>query len=164
MTVSAEKKQASFKPEVQELADKIAKGISIKKTGESTIEENLYESHLPEGLTMETVSNVRRYTSNFIAAGQHAFGVAAVDAMKKNDDLFKLSDTVSLGDKDSVTYTVERNRTFMVHVGANKDNPKPVLKHGICAATVVMAGTSGSAGQLKIARTHVGAYAAKLLG
>lgn len=164
MTVNAEKKQASFKPEVQELADKIAKGITIKKTGESAIEENLYEAHLPEGMTMETVRDVRAYTSNFIAAGQHAFGVAAVDAMKKNDDLQKVTDTLGLGEKDTVTYTVERNRTFMDHMGANKDNPKPILKHGVCSATVTMAGTAGSVGQLKIARTHVGAYAAKLLG
>lgn len=160
---TTEKTLADLKPAVTELAEKMTKQISVKKSGDVEIAENLFESTLPEGMTMDTVTAVRQHTANFIAAGQYTFGRAAVDAMSKNKDLNEVSASVSLGCKDTVEYSVERSHTYMDRMGANKDNPREIVKHGVCTATITMQGTAGSSGQLGLARKHVGAYAAQLL-
>lgn len=156
---TAEKKLAAIKPEVAELSERLSKHISVAKDGTTTVGENLFDSHLPDGLTPDVVNNVRNYTANFIAAGQHSFGMAAVDAMKENKKLNEVTTSIGLGGKDQVDLTVTRSKTYVDRMGDNKDNPREIVKHGVCVATVTQAGHSNSTGQLGLVRKHIGQYA-----
>lgn len=161
---TAEKKLADIKPEVVELSNRLSKHIAVAKDGTTTVGENLFESHLPESLTPEVVAEVRNYTSNFIAAGQHSFGMAAVGALNDNKKLNEVSTTIGLGGKDTLELSVARSKTYVDRMGENKDNPREIVKYGVCVATVTQAGHSNSTGQLGLVRKHIGQHAAELLG
>ena len=161
-TVTEDKKLSELRTDVKTIVDSIDGKIKIAKDGALTVEDNLFESTLPEGLTMDQITAGRNHTANFVSAGQYVFGRKAVDALAKNKELTEIEGSLSLGGKDSVKYNVERKHTYMNRMGANKDNPVEVVKHGICVATVDT--VVGKGGQLKLARQHVGQYAAELLG
>lgn len=159
-----EKKLAAIKPEILDLSDRLSKQLEVAKDGTTKVGENLFESNLPEGLTAETVASVRQYTNDFIAAGQHSFGMAAVKVMADNKKLEKASATIGLGGKDQLDLTVNRHQTFLNRMGENKDNPVEVHKYGVCVATVTHAGQDNKTGQLGLVRKHIGAHAQELLG
>lgn len=146
-----ETKAASVKDEVLEMAAKIEAGITMDaKTGEGK-EDGLYETTLPEHLTMETIKAVSDHNTTFIAAGAYAFGKLAIDAMKDNKDLPSANLEVKMGGRDTVSYNVDRSKEFSNHLG----DGVATIKHAVVTTSYdVRAGKNG--GQLKAARQAIG--------
>lgn len=153
MTTTA--KKLELKPEVQAMSDKLTEGFVIDVNAKTvTTKDGLYESTLPEGLTIDIVKNVQDHNSTFVAAGAHAFGKLAVDAMKANKGLDKLTVDITMCGKDSVSYTVDREQERINHLGGGET----IHKFGVITTTLdVRAGKNG--GQLKVARSLIGEMA-----
>jgi hypothetical protein len=97
---------------VLDLSAKISKCISVDSDGYGSETSPAYESNLPEDLTMDIVNSVGDYNTTFIAAGSHAFGNAAIEAMSHNNNLKEANMKIAMGGKDSVTYGFDRSKVF----------------------------------------------------
>lgn len=146
-----EKKSVKLADEVLVLSNQMKEVFDIdKNTGVGSAPDDIYKDHLPEGIDMEQVKAISNYNSNFIAAGAHAFGVLAVDAMADNKELKDASLTVPMGHKDAVTYNVNREHTYKNNFAKDPDNAT-VTKYGtISTCYDVKAGDLS--GELKNAR------------
>lgn len=160
----AKKEQEStvqIKDEILELSAKLQKEITLdKKSGAGSESENLYNKHLPDGLTTEVVKQVKDYDGTFIAAGTHAFGQLAVAAMKKNPDLSKATVELSMGHRDSMAVTIERSKDSVNQFSANKET---VTKFGVTTVTFDARAGASKAGQLKQVRAAIAEMAAAQL-
>lgn len=156
----SDNKTPEVKQEIVELSEKLAKGITINgKEGTATADKDLYEKNLPEGLAMDTVRSVRDYNTTFVAAGAHAFGTSAVEAMNKNKNLDNLNVEISMGDKDNVSYSIQRSKTTIDHLHKKGEE---ITKYGVLTTSMEVNAGKNS-GQLKVARNQVGAMAIKML-
>lgn len=156
----SDNKAPEVKKEILELSEKISSGITISaKEKTATAEKDIYEKNLPEGLSMDTVRSVRDYNTTFVAAGAHAFGNAAVAAMNKHKNLDSLNVDVSMGDKDSVSYSIQRSKTSVDHL---HNKGQEITKYGVLTTSMEVNAGKNS-GQLKVARAQVGALAMELL-
>lgn len=150
-----------IKSEILELAEKLQKDITVdKKTGAGTQSENLYEKNLPDGLTTDTVKQVKEYDSAFVAAGTHAFGQLAIAAMAKNKGLEKATIELSMGHRDTMGVSVERSKTFTNHLSGNGEQ---TTKYGVTSVTYDARAGATSGGQLKRVRTALAEAAAAQL-
>jgi len=152
-------KDITLKPEVHELSCKLKGGMKLdKSTGLGEATSSLYEDNLPESLTPEILKEVSDYNTTFIAAGAHAFGELAVEAMSGNKKLERATIDIPMAGKDSIGYSVERHRSYPNHLG----NGEPTEKFGIVTSNYqVQAGHN--AGQLKKARLIIGELALEQL-
>src|SRR5574343_473330 len=147
-----------LKENVKRIADIMSKEVSVDKTGSPTVGEGLFEKSLPEDLSMETCEKVGAHNSDFIAAGVHTVGMAAVAAMKAGKNLSEVAVSIPMSGKDSVNYRVVREKTFP---GVNGGDP--VTKHGVVQTSYdCYAGTNK--GSLKTARDMVAEHASAALG
>lgn len=143
--------EVQLKAEVLAMAEKIEKGLKLDhKTGIAAADDNLYESLLPEGLTVETVKAVGTHNSNFIAAGTYAFGSVAVQAMSKHKDLEKASGEIKMAGRDVLNLHIDRSKTYTDHLHGSGDT----VKFGVVTASYDIRAGKNS-GELKKARTLV---------
>lgn len=155
-----ETKKISLHDDVAALSTKISEGIKIDaKAATATAGESLYKDNLPEGLTMETVKSVSDYNTTFVAAGAHAFGEAAVAAMKGSKNLDRISVDIPMGVKDHVSYTVDRIKEVANRFGTGDAT---IIKHGVVTTSYEVRAGKNS-GQLKAARQLIGELAASAL-
>ena len=161
MSKVEEKVQTTLSDEIIALAKKLESGIAIDKaTGVGEEKKELYKENLPDDLTMDLVKKVSKYNSNFIAAGNYAFGTMAVDAMASNKKLDKASIEMKVGTRDSVTHIVDRSRSYVHRLG----NGETTTKFGVVSSNYEVRAGKNS-GQLKAARAAVAEIAfAKLSG
>lgn len=154
--MTTEVKKPALHDDVATLSEKLYAGIKVDaKAATATAADNLYKDNLPTGVTMEAVKAVSDYNTSFVAAGAHAFGKAAVEAMKDHKKLEKVSLDIPMGVKDNVSYTVDRVKEVPNRFG----NGETLIKHGVISTSYeVRAGKNG--GQLKAARTLIGEMAA----
>lgn len=155
-----EEKAPVLHEDVLALAKAIEKGMKLDKTsGVVTADEDLYKKSLPSELSMDTVKAVSDYNTKFVAAGAFAFGNIAIDAMKGNKKLERVTGEVSLGHRDVANYTLDRHRTFTNHLtgGGEQVDKYAVLTTGL----EIRAGKNG--GQLKQARLLIAEAGAKAL-
>lgn len=152
-------KKVTLHDDVVALSTKLQSGIKVDaKAATVTVADDLYKNNLPTGVTMEAVKAVSDYNTTFVAAGAHAFGVAAVEAMKDNKKLDRLTTDIPMGVKDNVSYTVDRVKEVPNRFG----NGETLIKHGVVTTSYeVRAGKNG--GQLKAARTLIGELAASAI-
>ena len=61
---------------------------------------------------MTVVNKVGEYNTDFVAASAHAVGQIAVKAMAKDSGYADLTATIPMGGKDSVTHTIQREKTY----------------------------------------------------
>lgn len=146
----------NIKPEVLEMSEKIKSQLKIDgRNGHITGEDNIFESTLPEDLTMETVNKVSDHNTTFVAAGVHAMGSLAVEAMKDHSHLNEATGSIKMGGKDTLDVNIERSRTYANRLQEGADD---VVKHGVMDINyTVMAGKN--AGQLKKVKMAIGEYA-----
>ena len=145
-----------LKDEIIELATKLEKGIIVDpKTGVTLEKDDLYESNLPQGLTIDTIKQVSDYNTSFIAAGTYAFGKLAVEAMAGNKELSTITAELKMGIKDSLSLNIERKKEFVNRLG----DGATVEKYGAITASYDVRSGKGSSGQLKAARNVIGELA-----
>ena len=133
---------SDIKQEVLDLAKLLKAGITIAKDGSASVEEGLYEKHLPEGVTMEQLKEVQKHNNNFIAAAAHAFGDESITIMKKNAEVSAVSLSIPTVGKDSLDLSFQRERSI-----PNANGEGTNVKYGSLQAKYNMYGT-GSRGQL----------------
>lgn len=162
MTDKTTAPKSALKQEVLDLSKKIAEGITLdKKTGHGEAADGLYESNLPEGLTVEAVKAVSDYNTTFVAAGTHAFGTLAVEAMKGSKSLTEATVQIKMFGKDTLGVSVQRSKDYNNSL-AKEGEPKTITKHGVITTTYdVVAGNNR--GQLKAARNEIAALASEFL-
>jgi len=140
---------------VKTLAGKIKDSLVIEGNVVNA-EEGLYEKVLPETLTIEKVMEVRHHDASFVAASALAFGELSIEAMKKDNKLTEMLAGISMGGKDSVRHTMQKEKTFINQMGDGGE----ITKYGVCTTTLEM--TAGKkVGELKKVRTELGEIAMK---
>ncbi len=143
---------SSIKEEISTLAENVRKDLQYEKDTHtiSSGEKNLYESHLPETLTMEVVEKVNGYDVAFVAATGLAVGEMAIEHMAKEKSVEQISAEFPMGKKNGVAHVVTRERVFTNITDAKN----PVHKFGDLASTLtVQAGRNQ--GEFKKVRTHL---------
>jgi hypothetical protein len=145
-------------PEVLALSEKMRKDIFIDSDGKPSVEKTIFEKNLPDGLDYDTVKQVRQYSTNFVAAGAHASGMAAIDAMVGNKKIDQVVVELPMCEKDRVTYSVDRKKTIIDHLHDKQE----ITKYGQVGVTLEVHGAK-NAGQLKIARNLIGTLAMEKL-
>lgn len=162
MTTTADKtevKTPALKDEVLALANKIETAMTIDKaTGIVTTASDIYSTTLPDGITIETVNTIEKHNGNFIAASAHAIGTIAVGAMKENNGLASAETVITMGGRNELGLTVDRERTYRNPQDANT----PIVKQGVVSITYDVVADNDS-GQLKIARKSINSLAAAAL-
>ncbi len=112
---------------VTDLADKIYKDLEVK-SGELSVKEKAdpYFNNLPETLTKDTVEAVHGYNEVFVAAGVHAAGRIAIEAMKKDKHTKIVSGQIGMVGKDYIAITAERDRSFPIPGKDGEVTTKPI--------------------------------------
>lgn len=151
-TLTAEVLALSKKMQEKLAYDKAATAVTESKEGTS-----LYDENLPDGFTPPMVKTIKDYDATFIAAGLHAAGTLIAGAMAKDKKLERATAELRMGHKDSVSFTVDRSKTYSNHlVGDGQE----VTKYGV-ATTVYDVRAGRNAGQLKAARLEIGELISK---
>jgi hypothetical protein len=119
---------------VKSMADRIYSSLTANETT-ITAAPDIYEQCLPAELTMDTVTMVRKQDGDFIAATASAVGKFAVAAMVKDSTVGEYTTKVSMGNKDSVSHTVQRSKTITNHF-AKEGEPKELTKMGVVTTSV----------------------------
>jgi hypothetical protein len=145
-----------LKSAVAELSEKILADITVSDTGAAVIADGVYDKNLPTGLTPDIIKAVSDHNTNFVAAGTHAFGTAAINAMAKSDAFDKVEGVMPLGYKDTYGLTTTRKV-----VTGPEDNQK--TEFGVTVGVLnVRAGANGN--QVKIAHSLLSELAAEKFG
>jgi hypothetical protein len=148
----------AIKAHIQELANGIKKDITFDSATHIFTEENSFEKHLPDGIDMPTVGIVNQYNTDFVAASALAVGEYAIEEMKKHKTIETISADFKMGEKDTVSHMVTRQKTF-----TNPTNPsEPVQKYG-AVSSVYSAHAGKSEGQLKQVKAFLYEIAAESL-
>lgn len=147
-------KAKELKAVVKAMSDALLADITIDATsGVATPVEDIYNKHLPEGITPEIVKNISEHNTNFVAASTHAFGVTAVAAMKANPELQKATIDMPFGYKDNLHITTTRSTELPNDKGTSYGDTHAIL--------TVKAGSNGA--QLKTALSLIADMAASSL-
>lgn len=134
-----------LKASIKDMSDSILSGITIDAKGAGTSAPDAYEKHLPEGISTGIVKQVSEYNTDFVAASQHAFGVASVNAMKDASDIKSTHIDIPMGYKD--------NLHIKVSGAVELPNDKGTTYGDIETVLTVRSGANGA--QSKIARSLV---------
>ena len=113
--------EKSISEEVLALSKKISESVSVDKdTGVAEVKGDPYVENLPETLTTEIIREVEGYNKKFVAAGTHAIGQAALDAMKSNKKLEVVTGSISLGNKSNFEVNVKRSAEYNAGPGSSE--------------------------------------------
>jgi len=147
-------------PAVVELSARLVKGITIAKDHTVSVNDDLYTSTLPEGLTKAIVEQVSDHNAVFIAASGDAFGKLATQAMVKDKSLAELTVVIPTVRKDHVDQTFTRT-VVSTNAFAKTEAEKQVTKHGVLSTSYsIRAGKNK--GDLQAVRAQLSEAAGKL--
>jgi hypothetical protein len=88
----------TLSPDRHATSASIRKDLKVNEKGKTELPDDLYEKHLPEGITMETVNRIHAHNCKFFPAVLEAFGDASESALKKNRDLDRTSMQINAGE------------------------------------------------------------------
>lgn len=101
--------------QVVAMSDKIYEEISVKDGQWSEKEgADLFYTTAPEHLSKEILDDARDHRDVFIAGSIHAAGRAAIEAMTADANCKLVTGQISLGGKDHLAVTAERDKSFPV--------------------------------------------------
>jgi len=163
MSDKAPSPKNTISQEVLDMSKKIAESLTIdKKTGHGEAADGIYEANLPETLTVETVKAVTDYNTTFVAAGTHAFGTIAIEAMKSSKNLTEANVKIKMFDKDVLGVSIERSKDYN-NALAKEGQPKTVTKFGVVQTVYDVNAGGNKSGQLKLVRKEIAAMASEFL-
>jgi hypothetical protein len=110
---------------VLELSKKIDTAVTFS---DGTIREtnpgDVYKQNLPAGLTIDLVQKVNDYDAEFVAAGAHAFGSIAINAMAEDKSLKHVTGELKTVDKNKASYSIERSKEYVNHLQGGEKTTK----------------------------------------
>ncbi len=127
-----------------------------KQTGQGSATEDAYKKGLPENVTYQQTEDVRNYNVNFRLASMEIVGDKVLEIMRGNKSLDVATVHVPMGGKDSIKFTVDRERKMH----NPQDASTPIVKQGYITATLETSLDAKDA-SFKAIRTEIGdAFAA----
>lgn len=136
---------------VLELAKKIETAVTIDN---GAIKEKdagkVYEENLPSGLTVDLVQKVNDYDAKFVAAGAHAFGSIAINAMAEDKNLKTVTGELKTVDKNKASYSIERSKEYVNHLQGGERT----VKYGVVTTSYEIRAGKNS-GQLKAVKNEL---------
>lgn len=146
---------------VIEMAKLIEMGLTMdNSTGVCTAGDDLFEKTLPEDLSIDTVRQVSKHNSTFVAAATQAFGNLSIAAMAGNKKLEETTVTIPMVAKDTLSVSMKRSKTWTNHLTPGAE---PVVKFGVVSQDYAVTGGKNS-GQLKAVKQALYEAAAEQLG
>jgi len=148
-------KTPTINEDIKSLAAKLSVTID-PTTGLATLQDDAYESTLPEGITADTIKSLHKHNTSFITAMGLAVGEAAIPVMKKHADLkiVEAETKDSAGNKFGITF--HRTKPSGPPGGEKTD------KFGVLSADIELR-AARKIGQLAAVRAHLGDLATKQL-
>lgn len=142
---------------VRKIADSMKERMDIGEGGLNTVPKEVYVEHLPEGVDMNTVESVMGHNERMTAALTLANGEYALDAMKKDKSLQKVSTTMKYGKFGEATSSLERSAEGRKSVA----DPTIITRYGV-TSTKVKTTAGKNRGDLKKVRESLAQQAADL--
>lgn len=142
---------------VRNIADTMKQKMEIGEGGLNTVPKEVYEEHLPEGVDMKTVESVMGHNERMTAALTLANGEYALDAMKKDKSLQKVSTTMKYGKFGEATSSLERSAEGRKSVA----DPTIITRYGV-TSTKVKTTAGKNRGDLKKVRESLAQQASDL--
>ena len=133
----------------------VIQGGLTKVEGVNKGADDAFNTNLPEGVTPEIVDKVVDYTTDFVAAGTKALGIAAVDALKGDKKLTEVAGEISMGAMGKLETVTERETT-------NTFDGKETTSYGATRAKVTFQ-PGVNVGALKAVKKDIKALAAEVL-
>lgn len=134
------------------LSKKIEAAVSLSDDG--VIKEKdagkVYEENLPAGVTVDLVQKVNDYDAEFVAAGAHAFGSIAINAMAENKNLKEVTGELKTVDKNKASYSIERSKEYTNHLQGGEKT----VKYGVVTTSYEIRAGKNS-GQLKAVKNEL---------
>lgn len=148
------------KPEVLEFSKSVQKELTCDaKTGIVTGDvQSVYDANLPEGITPDVVKKVSEYDAVAINGTVHAVGNIAIEAMKKNSGLERVTGDFTFGHRGALGVTVDRTKEVVNNFSPNKET---MTKYGSISAEVKY--KAGRGGQMTAVKKAIAAAAADAL-
>jgi len=112
MTTDSKSKKQASEAQVAEIRELMRSLISYDDAGKVTlVDKEVFEKHLPEGITPEIINKFNTYTGNFIAGTTLAFGDASLEAFTSNKALERAKLEVPMvGQHNSFDLVIQRER------------------------------------------------------
>lgn len=151
---------SELKKETLDLSAKIGKGLTLDNEV-ITASDGLYESLLPEGISMDTLERVQAHNTEVLAATAHAVGMIGIEAMKKDESLNKVTLELPTVGKDTFNFAFERSRQVRASAPGEKDTAMKT-KYGISTIGVDYYG-AGPRGEVQAVKTFLSDTAAEAL-
>lgn len=139
-TKTVEKVDVVIKSEIQEMADVFTKALTVdNKAGTIVIEKDAYKKSLPEGLTVETVEQVRAHDAVVASAATLAVGTAANKIMKANEEIGKIAFAMPMTGRDKLKIGYDRERQVPNFTDGEPDGTR--AKYGVATVGFDFVGT-----------------------
>lgn len=122
---------------VKALALNLQSGLTFDGEGIGILAADVFEKHLPEGLTMHTVKQVQDTLLDFSDAATLAVAESGIDHLKAHKDLSSVSLKVKAG-RDAISTSFERSRDMR-----NPGTGAQFTKFGI-SSTKLVSGVGGN--------------------
>lgn len=120
--------------------------------------KELYESLLPEGLTLELKKQFQTHDGQVVAAAAAATGEIGIELMQKNKELDRVSLEIPVGHKDKINIAFDRSRQV-----PDRETNGTKTKYGVLSADYTMYGSKSRGDMLKV-KTELAEAALKALG
>ncbi|MBB5409305.1 hypothetical protein HDG34_003246 [Paraburkholderia sp. HC6.4b] len=88
----------TLSPDKHATSAAIRKDLKVNEKGRTEVPDDLYEKHLPDGITIETVNRLHEHNRTFFLASLEAFGEVSESALKKHKDIDRTSMQINAGD------------------------------------------------------------------
>ena len=130
--------EGGIKNSILGISEVIRKSMVIDTaTGHAVVDKDVFERTLPEGLTMDNVTQTFDHFRDVAIAGAHAAGKTSLDILKENKDLPHITVTMPVVGKTKLDYTVNKQGTMTTANG-------PIDYFGSIRTSAVIAGIDGA--------------------
>lgn len=122
-------------PEILEMSKIIKPELSVDKNKPSVeIKEgsDIYKKCIPNNLSIKVIKEVSSFNKTFIGASIHAMGEVALEALKKNPSMDKITGTIPMSGRDKVESTMERKRSYP---SMDPNNKEKIVKKGVITSS-----------------------------
>lgn len=137
------------------MAAAIKKEFKIGEGGSIEVPKDVYEKHLPENITMDTIKQLQSHQNDFVTATGLALGNTGLEYFKKPKSADSLSVELAAG-KDKLALTLQRSTTVPDGAGGTK------VKYGQLSARWRV-NAAGNRGSFEVVRKHISSQVTALL-
>jgi hypothetical protein len=151
---------SEIRKEVIDLSEKIGKGLTIDGNVVSAA-DGLYESLLPEGISMDMLERIQAHDTEVLAATALAVGKMGNQVFKKDETINKITCVVPTVGKDTFGFAYDRSRQVR-DAAPRTEGAGMKTKYGVMTVSVDKYG-AGNRGDMGAVKSFLSNEAAELL-